>query len=189
MADIQTSLRRLQESIRGLSDASALVGPATGAASDVEGGSYEAGTAAGGILGSETSTFPAPNRRSRSRSSSVLSAANKAPLQQQFKQRHDDRGGGSSRESLGGSSGGGDGGGGSGGMLQEQPSFFSSIAAEDDLRESAEVGDVDCRCIYRLCDGVIYQAMLLLLLLLLGSSLGVFGETRHIVNVCYLLLL
>lgn len=130
MADIQSSLRRLQESIRGLSDASALVGAA---AVSVHSEADEASDPGRSIF--EHVTSPG-NDRGGSPSIASTPTFNKAARHQHRSHRHDEREGSSSRESIR------EGGGVRGGppkqqQQEQQQSFLSSIGG--DLRESAEV--------------------------------------------------
>lgn len=131
MADIQSSLRRLQESIRGLSDASALVGAA---AVSVHSEADEASDPGRSIF--EHVTSPG-NDRGGSPSTASTPTFNKAARHQHRSHRHDEPEGSSSRDSIR------EGGGVRGGspkqqqQEQQQQSFLSSIGG--DLRESAEV--------------------------------------------------
>lgn len=131
MADIQSSLRRLQESIRGLSDASALVGAA---AVSVHSGTDEASDPDGSIF--EHVTSPTNNPKGGSPSIASTPTFNKAARHQRRSRRHGERASSSSRGSTSG------GGGAHGGppklqQQEQQQSFLSSIGG--DLRESAEV--------------------------------------------------
>lgn len=127
MADIQSSLRRLQESIRGLSDASALVG-----AVDLAHSSGEANEILDGIgidIGISTN-----RSRSRSRSSATSRASFQHRHPSPHQDRHHDRGrhndeedGRSSRSSNGLA----------GVPAREEQSVLSSIPRES--RDSAEV--------------------------------------------------
>lgn len=142
MADIQSSLRRLQESIRGLSDASALVGAApTGPSSvvsreDASGGSRSSGKS----RSSENGLIEIKSRRSgdapRPRSTSTSSASTTA---QQHHQRYHGENNRSVTSEV--SSRGGSGDGDSGRQHQEHPleqSFLLSSLGGD-VRDSAEV--------------------------------------------------
>lgn len=130
MADIQSSLRRLQDSIRGLSDASALVGAA---AVSVHSGADETSDPGGSIFEHVTSPN---NNLGGSPSIASTPTLNKAARHRHRSHRHDEREGYSPRASTR------EGGGNRGGspklkQQEQQQSFLSSIGG--DLRESAEV--------------------------------------------------
>ncbi|CAM9504017.1 unnamed protein product, partial [Ectocarpus sp. 12 AP-2014] len=137
MSDIQSSLRRLQESIRGLSDASALVG-ATEAVSvhSQEGGNGDIYDDGGGVITSpvvagSSTRGSSSTRRSRPASSTSKSSSTDKYHQHQHRQHFDGDDDGDARSSQSGRRA----------KRPEEPepsaSFLSSIPR--DLRESAEM--------------------------------------------------
>ncbi len=129
MADIQSSLRRLQESIRGLSDASALVGAVDLAHS---GGSREGNEILDGDgIGVDIGIISTNRSRSRSPAASSASFQHRHPSPRQDRdhgRHHDEEDGRSSRSSNAGI------------PAREEQSVLSSIPRAS--RDSAEVSSV-----------------------------------------------